>query len=168
MDKRMMEAIVLIMASALSAVWPTDARAQRADTAARRFVTQEGEVTDTLTGLIWRRCSEGQSWTGSTCAGSEAYFTWPGALERAQLAAAGGVPWRLPNVKELASLVDENRIVPAIDIDAFPGAPAVWFWTSTHRGGDRYNAWFVSFYRGEVQDFGRDYSFAVRLVRTGE
>jgi Protein of unknown function (DUF1566) len=168
MNKRMMGATVLMMASALGAAWPATASAQRTDTAAGRFVAQESEVTDTLTGLVWRRCAEGQSWTGSTCAGSEAYFSWPEALDRARSVAAGGVPWRLPNIKELGSLVDDSRIIPAIDMEAFPGAPATYFWSSTHLDGNAYYAWYVNFYRGEVLYYPRYNGRAVRLVRAGQ
>ncbi len=28
----------------------------------------DGTATDTLTGLLWKRCSEGQTWDGATCA----------------------------------------------------------------------------------------------------
>jgi hypothetical protein len=144
---------------------PAMAAAQGAP-AAGRFVPNGAEVADTLTGLVWRRCSEGQSWTGSTCSGSAGSYTWQEALGRAK---AAGLPWRLPDVKELASLVDDSRVDPAIDSAAFPGTPSTWYWTSTNCAGDARSAWDVS--------FGNDYAssnsfrsnrYAVRLVRAGQ
>lgn len=168
MNKRMMGAAVLMAASAAVGGWPLAASAQPAEMAAGRFVAQGAEVTDTLTGLIWRRCSEGQSWTGSTCEGSTATFTWQGALDQARSAAAGeGVPWRLPNAKELSSLVDDSRIDPAIDTAVFQGT-LVHFWTSTHVAG-MYLIWVVDFYDGLLyQGYRNGYPRAVRLVRAGQ
>lgn len=34
-----------------------------------------GTVTDTKTGIMWKRCAEGQIWTGSTCSGTAAGYT---------------------------------------------------------------------------------------------
>ena len=28
------------------------------------------------TGLTWKRCAEGQSWSSGACTGSESYYTW--------------------------------------------------------------------------------------------
>jgi hypothetical protein len=42
------------------------------------------EVLDTATGLVWRRCAEGQAWTGSTCGGTPVTLTWQAALDHAK------------------------------------------------------------------------------------
>lgn len=142
--------------------------AQSAEAVAGRFVANGAEVTDTLTGLVWRRCSEGQSWTGSNCAGSAASFTWSEALDRARAEASGGVPWRLPNAKELSSLVDDSRADPAIDTSLFPGTPSYQFWTSTHLAGNTSYGWVVYFYYGNVYTYYSVNPSAVRLVRAGQ
>lgn len=155
---------------AVAAVWvgvlllPAGAGARDAPAFAR-FVPNGAEVADTLTGLVWRRCSEGQSWTGGTCSGAASTFTWLGALNQAK---AAGQPWRLPDAKELASLVDDSRVDPAIDIAAFPGTPSSWYWTSTHHAGNASGAWYVSFYDGNVYNYFRSYQLGVRLVRAGQ
>lgn len=125
------------------------------------YSTQGAEVTDSQTGLVWRRCSEGQSWSGSTCSGSASTFTHEGALAHAQSQAG----WRLPNVKELSSIADKTRISPAIDSTAFPATVSSWYWSSSPYVGDAYGAWYVNFFGGDVILSGRGGRFHVRLVR---
>lgn len=122
-----------------------------------------GEVTDTTTGLIWQRCSVGQIWAGNTCTGMAASYTHQGALSYA--ASQNG--WRLPNVKELSSLVDSSGVSPPIDIAAFPNTPSYFFWTASPFVGDTSNAWVVySIYGGPVGKAPRTISDGyLRLVR---
>lgn len=140
---------------------------------ADRFVATGAEVLDTAHGLIWQRCALGQTWTGLNCAGEPQGFTHAGALQAAQAAASGGLPWRLANIKELASLALRDRLNPAIDAVAFPdspGAPTVtaYFWSSTHLPGavDPPNAFAVFFYDGQTNALPRSGTASVRLVRT--
>lgn len=127
------------------------------------------EVTDQKTGLVWRRCSEGMSWNGSTCAGTASAFTHEAALQYAATQASStGVAWRLPNVKELASIVDRSRNNPAIDPTAFPAAPVSSFWSASPAAGISVYAWYVNFYSGNVYGYWRIYGgYSVRLVRNG-
>jgi len=74
-----------------------------------RFTDNEnGTISDSSTGLMWQRCHHGQSWDGSTCSGrSSGAVSWPDAFKYAeQNVFSGYVDWRLPNVKELYSLVN--------------------------------------------------------------
>ena len=99
----------------------------------KRFVISpdEQEVTDRLTGLTWRRCVEGQSFDGAQCAGTPLGVSWLDTLAHAlQQAHDTGVAWRLPNVKELASLLEHEHL-PHIDAKAFPGAKNDVLWTSS-------------------------------------
>jgi len=118
------------------------------------------EVTDTTTGLNWQRCSAGQNWNGSTCAGSVVTYTF--AQARAYANAQTG--WRLPNVKELASLVDLGRNNPAIDPTAFPSTSSFPYWTSSALLGNGAYGWTVDFYYGVVS-YDTAVSYRVRLVR---
>jgi hypothetical protein len=127
------------------------------------YSTAGDEVTDSKTGLIWRRCSEGQTWSGSTCTGTAANYTHEQALAQAK-AQTGTAGWRLPNVKELTSIADKTRISPAIDPAAFPATPSEWYWSSTPYAGDSGYAWYVNFDNGYV-DFSVRVSYRVRLVR---
>ena len=99
-----------------------------------RFQVQgdSGEaVLDRSSGLLWQRCRVGMSWSGSTCVGSPSQLNWRDAMTQAT--AAG---WRVPNVKELMSLVVSTGAGSHLDSRYFPGLPtdAYWVWTSTHAG----------------------------------
>ena len=139
--------------------------------AVERFVVSADgqEVTDTKTGLIWRRCAEGMTFRSNTCAGSYQRYSHEAALKRAtREATRTGLDWRLPNVKELSSLVDRSRSGPAIDAKAFPATPSEWFWSSSPYVGYADSAWYVSFSNGDVYANYRILdNDAVRLVRGG-
>jgi hypothetical protein len=99
----------------------------------KRFVVSpnQQEVTDQLTKLTWRRCVEGRAFDGTRCAGKPLALTWTNTLAHAlQQAHDTGVAWRMPNVKELASLLDHERL-PHISVKAFPGAQVDVLWTSS-------------------------------------
>ena len=83
-------------------------------------------------------------------------------------AAATGVAWRLPNVKELSSLADKSRRNPAIDPVAFPDTLEDFYWSSSPYI-DRACAWGVTFDDGAVTYVARGGgSFSVRLVRDAQ
>ena len=122
-------------------------------------------VNDASTGLQWRRCEQGRVWTGSTCTGIASRISNEAALAHAR-AQTG---WRLPNVKELASLVDLQVSSGApMDQAAFPGAVISTLWTSTPYVGGANGVYGVSFYEGFVGAFVRSTGNVgeVRLVRT--
>lgn len=153
-----------ILATAALVLAATSAQGQTRYT----YTASGGEVNDTKTGLTWRRCSEGQIWSGSTCTGTPADYTHEQALAQAK-AQAGTAGWRLPNVKELASIANKAFARPAIDSTAFPGTPSEYYWSSTpypFNFGSLYFAYAVDFTDGGVYPFGRDNSLTlVRLVR---
>ena len=128
------------------------------------------EVTDSKTGLIWRRCSEGQTSTVSSCLGVAAPLTHEQALAQAtSQTLATNVAWRLPNIKELASIADKTKIDPAIDTVAFPATSSFRsFWASTPYVGSASLAWTIEFYAGEIFALGRQETRYVRLVRAGQ
>jgi hypothetical protein len=132
--------------------------------------TDGSEVTDQHTGLIWKRCSEGMSWNGTTCAGTASTFTHEAALTQATSQAIGtGVAWRLPNVKELSSITDKTVVNPAIDSTAFPATPTSWFWSSTPYTGSSDQAWGIHLYVGVFGPSFRTNNVGnVRLVRAGQ
>ena len=127
-----------------------------------------GTVTDTRTGLMWKQCSEGQSWSPGICSGTPSVFSWSQALARAETATfAGHADWRVPNVKELSSLVEECRSYPAINHVLFPNTPSSHFWSASPLAHFSYGAWFVFFGTGGPAYHFQSDAFHVRLVRGG-
>jgi hypothetical protein len=133
------------------------------------FDSEKNTVTDKVTALMWKRCPE--SLSGSDCAGVPERYTWKVALENAKTSEfAGYEDWRLPNVKELMSLVSRNRYAPAINSARFPNTPGTvtssGFWSSSPTSRSSINSWQVSFYQGIHQGRHRTANPSyVRLVR---
>lgn len=130
-------------------------------------VVYSGDVTnnavnDAWTGLQWRRCEQGRLWNGSVCTGVSSTFTHEQALVHAR-AQTG---WRLPNIKELNSLVDLSLRDNAIDSTSFPGTTSNQVWASSPSIGTPSQGWFVLFSDGWVSREDRESGFRVRLVRT--
>lgn len=115
----------------------------------------------------WQRCAAGQQWRNGSCQGAAQLMSWPQALDYARAEALRtGQPWRLPNVKELTALIDPTRVQPALQPDAFPGAPVWRYWTSTPAANQR-DIWTVDFSFGGADLRGADDTLAVRLIRGG-
>ncbi|MEI7538740.1 MAG: DUF1566 domain-containing protein [Comamonadaceae bacterium] len=147
---------VMVLLAGLSSVG--QARAQARYT----YSANGAEVTDVQVGLVWRRCSEGQIWGAGICSGTPTTFTHEQALAYTRTQTV----WRVPNVKELSSLVDTSRFNPAIDGNAFPLTPSVLYWSSSPDVRLPSLAWAVDFGLGGVVSSNR-YSSTVllRLVR---
>lgn len=130
----------------------------------------DGTVTDTQTGLMWKQCSEGQS--GNDCSsGMAEAFEWQSALQWAQVVNnsggfAGFTDWRVPNIKELSSLVERQCAEPAINLMRFPNTPTAIYISASAVTGKMYGAWFVNLRYGAAHklDIGQD--SALRLVRS--
>ena len=114
-----------------------------------RFVDEgDGTITDTRTGLRWQRCPVGYQlndngtsgqYDDDTCtASATTLFNWQGALQAAEdLNGSGGLSgftdWRVPSVKELASIVEYRCESPAINDSIFPDTDSALYWSSTPR-----------------------------------
>ena len=128
------------------------------------YSTDGSQVIDSTTGLTWQRCVAGMSWSGTTCTGTAATYTHQAALAYAKTQTG----WKLPNIKELGSIVDRTRSNPAIDTTAFPATPADRTWSASPYAGTSVSAWVVGFNEGYVGVNLRDNTFYVRLVRAGQ
>ncbi|MEI6207109.1 MAG: DUF1566 domain-containing protein [Desulfuromonadales bacterium] len=118
-----------------------------------------GTVTDSKTGLVWQQ-GEGGSMT-----------SWDNALTYCEGLSLGGQnDWRLPNIKELKSLIDYARYSPAIDQTYFPNAVVSYYWSSTTYAYGTRGAWGVYFFDGSVDNEYKDNSTSnyVRCVRGGK
>jgi hypothetical protein len=127
----------------------------RANAPAGRYVINAGAVTDTKTGLLWQQQAPAQSYTFADAA---AYCS---GLQLAGYTNG----WRVPNVRELLSLIDDTRWAPAIDTAAFPETPSKYFWTSTTYASASSYAWSVIFTSGETSDVPKTLPEQVRCVR---
>ena len=163
-------------------------------------VHHDGTVTDIRTNLMWKQCSEGQTWQddGSTygtcydphiinkCSAVSSpsdilwekcekirktyLFNWQRALALTPKSSyAGHNDWRLPNVKELRSLVEQCRSNPAINTNIFPNTPlASWYHTSSPYLDPMYNRdqmWLIGFSVGNNTIASRGGWCYIRLVR---
>ncbi len=132
----------------------------------------DGTITDIKTGLMWKKCSEGQ--TGNDCAGGAIVrYVWKEALQRANgINLSGGFAgykdWRLPNIKELFSIVSNQCNNPAINLSVFPNTPSKGYWSSSPHAYQSSKAWYVDFDYGESYENGKSNSGYIRLVRGGQ
>ncbi|MCW5211553.1 DUF1566 domain-containing protein [Desulfobulbus sp. TB] len=144
---------------------------------------RDGTITDTETGLMWKRCSEGLS--GPYCEqGKAKKYTWDDAIKRfKKVQYAGYADWRLPTIDELKTLVycsngikdkndgrcnnDSER--PTINQQDFPNTKTLFYWSgSPYAYHYSSSAWYVSFFSGHSDASGCGYNYAVRLVRNAQ
>ena len=127
----------------------------------------DGTVTDKYTGLMWKKCSEPD--TTTDCSGTHNTYTWANAITQCEnLTYAGYFDWRLPNMKELFSLIKyEGSNGPYIDTTNFPSTVSSYYWTSTTYAPDTTNAMIVIFGNGFVGNNGKATPDYVRCVRAG-
>ena len=128
----------------------------------------DGTITDLQSGLIWKQCSQGLS--GSDCSsGAVETKTWQQALQAADTEQfAGYDDWRLPNLSELASLVEMSCYSPAINDNYFPNTENSYYWSSSPYAGSSTYAWHVYFYGGSDGRLSKNNNVYVRLVRGGQ
>ena len=93
-----------------------------------------GQIRDKVTGLIWQTTSQA---TGN----------WSSALTNAVGQSGNG--WRLPNIKELMSVVDTGCESPAWNSSVFGDTVGV-YWTSSYDINNPNNTWAVDFSSGEL------------------
>jgi hypothetical protein len=125
----------------------------------------DGTVTDNVTGLMWQQTLPTIAADGGTAA---RLFTWDQAQAYCPILGLGGHDdWRLPSQTELLSIVDYTIATPGptIDLGAFPGTPANFFWSSTPVVGSSTLAWGVDFATGGVNNGLTSSTVDVRCVR---
>ncbi len=95
----------------------------------------DGTVSDAATGLMWQESDDNEG------------RDWPDALAYCEgLELAGHDDWRLPNVKELQSIVDYSVADPALDTSIFIQTDSDgWFWSSTTLGDAVSQATYICF-----------------------
>jgi hypothetical protein len=128
----------------------------------------DGTVTDNLTGLIWlqsAKCWANQAWSSAIDASNNLADGQCGLVD-------GSNPgdWRLPNLRELLSLIDYGNAGPALPSGhPFTGVRASFYWTSTTVTTDVVDgaAWIVNGWFGIVTATYTDSGAQVWPVRGG-
>jgi hypothetical protein len=133
-----------------------------------RFVDNgDGTITDTCTGLMWQKATADVNGDGEINSSADR-LNWQDALKYCEnLIFAGHDDWRLPNIRELESIVDHSRWDPAID-PVFEATSEDWYWSSTSGAAYPNYAWHAHFYDGVVYvDQNKISRYFVRAVRSG-
>jgi hypothetical protein len=143
------------------------------------YTKLNGMVKDNVTGLIWETktnqdgiqnysdphdADNTYTWYDSNPATNGGYAGTPGngtdtedfisALNSAHF--GGYSDWRLPTVKELASIVNYGIFYLGIDTGYFPNTAASWYWSSTTYAGFNDgidSAWSVVFSNGYINGY---------------
>jgi hypothetical protein len=127
-----------------------------------RFIDNgDGTVTDDLTGLMWSKNSSPR--VGSPCKSSN--LSWQEALDYVKCLNTknylGYSDWRLPNRKELRSLINYGKDNPAIwlSTQGFSNVQLSWFyWSSTTLAGSGSDhAWGVPMWDGGEYSYRKNY-----------
>lgn len=95
-------------------------------------ISSQGWVLHKNTGLVWQPCLQGMVYENGICTGDASELTWSQALQAAQTSLSfDRNDWRLPNVKELASLLEFSCSSKVNEV-AFPDQPLdSTLWTNT-------------------------------------
>ena len=97
----------------------------------------DGTVTDLETGLMWSKCELGKSGERCEQGQSDGSVSWQQALDKARLSdLADYDDWRLPNIKELESIVESSCIEPPLNAHVFENASSKSLWSSSVRHYD--------------------------------
>ena len=116
-----------------------------------------GIVIDSTTGLQWQD-------DYSNNGGNVKRATWTAAIDYCEALNLGGTGWRLPNKKELLTVVDYTRYSPAIN-PVFSQTVSSNYWSSTTYKKDTSNAWVVSFSNCNTGIGNKSGTSYVRCVR---
>jgi len=152
----------------------------------------DGTITDNTTGLMWEKKDQSggiHDWTNRYTWGmTSAPYTMDGTMVTAFLATlnagagfAGHTDWRIPNVKELQSIVNYEIPFPGPAVDgAFNTNCAgnctvltcsctqpFTYWSSTTGLSNPSFAWYVNFIYGYVGNDTKDSESYARAVRGG-
>jgi hypothetical protein len=139
------------------------------------FFISNGTVTDNLTGLIWLKsanCSGTKTWSQA--------LTWVTSLANGSCGLSDGSTvgqWRLPNVREMQSLIHYGFYNPALSNTQgtgqwtggapFTGILPGYYWLSTMFANDLSEAWLVDLRSGIMSAETQNLPLNVWAVRGG-
>jgi hypothetical protein len=130
-----------------------------APTGARFMDNGNGTVTDNLTGLMW---TKNANFWGA--------IDWTTAVDNCETVGLSGITdWRLPNLRELQSLIDYGRSSPALPTGhPFLNVVESHYWSSTTYEFSVNRAWLVNLFDGFVGNTSKYDTFFVWPVRGGQ
>ena len=146
----------------------------------------DGTVTDNLTGLIWLKnanCAGGTANWATALSYSNALYDgctscFGGSTDCGLSDGSTAGQWRLPNVRELFSLIHWGVFNPAVPNtagtgqwtsgDPFTGVQLGLYWSSTTCANYTSYAWHVDLFNGIVDGDGKTNAFYVWPVRGGQ
>jgi len=113
-----------------------------------------GTIADAWSGFVWQSQFTMDS------------LTWENALIHADTCTLGGFSdWRLPNIKELQSIVDVSRSNPALPVAVFTNQGAQKYWASTSLPNAPLKAWIFDSQWGITTYDWKTLKHRVLLVR---
>ena len=96
--------------------------------------------------------------------------SWEDAIDYCEnLSLSSKNDWRLPNIKELFSIVDDSKSNPAIN-SSFINVISREYWSSSTTAFSSSNAWYIDFSDGDSSNtfIPKTRGLYVRCVRAGE
>jgi len=112
-----------------------------------------GMITDSVTGLVWQDNETVQK-------------TWVKAISYCEALTLGGNDdWRLPNKKELLSIVYYDTYNPAISSVFQKTTLYDDYWTSTTYVDNPTHAWRIHFESGGISDGLKSFNRGIRCVK---
>ncbi|MBI5140874.1 MAG: DUF1566 domain-containing protein [Nitrospirae bacterium] len=116
----------------------------------------DGTVIENASGLIWQKSAMGP-------------YSWSASLDYCEgLTLGGSTQWRLPNAKELESVLDISRAYPSVDPQALPTSSTASLWTSTTFEGYPSYAYHVGFGNGSIGAYAKSKTDYLRCVSGGK
>ena len=105
------------------------------------FINKDETVTDINTGLMWQQVDA-----------STSRMNWESAISYCEdLTQSNYFDWRLPDQKELQSIVNYSKYNPSISTQFFPNNMSDdYYWSSTTNASNRSYAWGVSLFSGNL------------------
>lgn len=149
----------LIAASLISLILPLNAQ----------IVSKDGIATDSATGLVWQdepyTQVEKTAYDKNTNNGKVG--NWEYSKEYCENLTLGGYgDWRLPNIYELLTLIDNTKSKEPYVIEGIKNIVSKGYWSSASYAFDTSLAWFLSFSSGDGGWYYKTDSYYVRCVRS--
>lgn len=124
----------------------------------------DGTITDNVTKLMWQMTPVAVNYNWYAASGTFDANANPSTMDVCgDLNLGGHNDWRLPDKRELLSLVDYGTADPAIDTGYFPDTSTYDYWTNTTYNAT--NAWYVQFADGGVTTASKTSDKHVQCVR---